>query len=68
LELPTRLLCLVPGNLSSQFMESWLRTYDPPVITRVEKERVLLDVRTIQDRELKTLAQAIRELALLERE
>jgi len=68
LELPTRLLCLIPGNLSSRFMENRLRTYDPPIITRVEKERVLLDVRTIQDRELTTLAQAIKELALLEQE
>ena len=68
LELPTRLLCLVPGNLSSRFMENWLRTYDPPVIARVEKERVLLDIRTIQQKELKTLAQAIRELAKLEQQ
>jgi L-seryl-tRNA(Ser) seleniumtransferase len=66
LELPTRLLCLVPGNLPSQFMENWLRTYDPPVITRVEKEKVLLDIRTIQEKELKTLAQAVRDLAMLD--
>jgi L-seryl-tRNA(Ser) seleniumtransferase len=65
-ELPSRLLCLVPGKLSCQFMETWLRSYDPPVIGRVEKETVLLDVRTIQDRELKVVADAIRKLALLQ--
>lgn len=63
LELPTRLLCLVPGRLSSQHMESWLRSYDPPIITRIEKKRVLLDVRTIQEKELTTLAEAIHGLA-----
>ena len=62
-ELPSRLLCMVPGKLSCQFMETWLRSYDTPVIGRVEKETVLLDVRTIQDRELKVVADAIRELA-----
>jgi L-seryl-tRNA(Ser) seleniumtransferase len=62
LELPTRLLCLVPGKLSTQFLEAWFRSYDPPVIPRVEKERVLLDVRTIQQRELRSVAQAIKEL------
>jgi L-seryl-tRNA(Ser) seleniumtransferase len=66
LELPSRLLSLVPLKLSPQLMERCLRSFDPPVITRVEKERVLLDVRTIQERELKTTAQAIRDLALLE--
>jgi len=66
LELPSRLLCLVPLKLSSQLMERRLRSFDPPVITRVEKERVLLDVRTIQERELKTTAQAIKDLALLD--
>jgi L-seryl-tRNA(Ser) seleniumtransferase len=65
LELPSSLLCLVPRKLSPQFMEAWLRAYDPPVIARVEKERVLLDVRTIQQRELKTVAHAIKELDLL---
>ena len=47
-------------------MEVWLRSYDPPVIARVEKERVLLDVRTIQQKELSFVAQAIKELAQLE--
>jgi len=65
LELSSRLLCLVPKKLSPQFMERWLRALDPPVITRLEKERVLLDVRTIQEKDLKTIAQAIRELAIL---
>ncbi|MCP4681617.1 MAG: L-seryl-tRNA(Sec) selenium transferase [Desulfobacterales bacterium] len=65
-ELQTRLLCLVPQNLSPQFMETWLRSFDPPVITRLEKERVLFDVRTIQEKELETSAQAIRELSLLD--
>lgn len=66
LELPSRLLCLVPKKMSSQFMERWLRTFDPPVITRLEKEKVLFDVRTIRDKDLKTTAQAIRELSLLD--
>lgn len=63
LELPTRLFCLVPGNLSSHFMEVWLRSYDPPLITRLEKEKVIIDVRTVQRRELKVVARAIVDLA-----
>jgi L-seryl-tRNA(Ser) seleniumtransferase len=44
-------------------MEQKLRDYDPPVISRVEKDQVLLDVRTVQESELKTVARAIKSLA-----
>lgn len=63
LEMPSRLLSLIPGKLSSHTMETWLRSHDPPIIARLEKERVLLDVRTIQEKELKRVAQAIKDLA-----
>jgi L-seryl-tRNA(Ser) seleniumtransferase len=65
LSLPSSLVALSPGKLSANTMEAWLRAYDPPVIARVEKERVLLDVRTIQDNEMKTVARAIRALAVM---
>ncbi len=66
LELPTRLICLVPGKLTAHVMEAWLRAYEPPIIVRVEKERVVLDVRTILDDEFAVVAGAIRRLAKLE--
>jgi L-seryl-tRNA(Ser) seleniumtransferase len=66
LDLPTRNLALVPGRMSAQRMESWLRAYDPPIIGRVESDRLLLDVRTIQDRELATVSRAVREMSVLE--
>jgi L-seryl-tRNA(Ser) seleniumtransferase len=63
LELPSRLLCLVPRKLSAHYMEEWLRSYNPPIIVRLEKDNVLLDLRTIQEKEIKIVARAIRELA-----
>lgn len=64
LVIPTCLLALVPGRLSANTMEQKLRDHDPPIISRVEKDQVLLDVRTVQESELKTVALAIRALAL----
>jgi L-seryl-tRNA(Ser) seleniumtransferase len=61
--MPSRLLSLIPGELSVNAIEERLRAYDPPIIVRLEKDRVLLDLRTIQDSELKTVAQAVRGLA-----
>jgi len=65
LELPTRLLALVPNRLSAHRIETWLRDYDPPIITRVENDQVLMDVRTLQDREFAKVARAVQELATL---
>jgi L-seryl-tRNA(Ser) seleniumtransferase len=63
LELPTRLLRLIPGKISANFINERLKSYDPPVIVRVEQDSVLFDVRTIQDNELKTVAMAINGLS-----
>ena len=63
MELPGSLLCLTPKKISAHQMEAWLRSYTPPIIVRVESDNVLLDVRTIQEKELKTVARAINELS-----
>jgi L-seryl-tRNA(Ser) seleniumtransferase len=65
LVLPTSLVCLTPEELSAHTMEEKLRGYDPPIIVRIEKDQVLLDVRTVQENELKIVAQAIRALPQL---
>jgi len=64
-KLKTRLLSLIPARLSAQKMEKHLRLNDPPVIARVEKDRLMLDIRTIQEKEFQTVAQAIKALAAL---
>ena len=63
MDLPTRLLCLIPIKMSARYMDEWLRACDPPIIARVEQDKVVLDVRTIQDGELKIVASAIKVLA-----
>ena len=62
-KLKTRLVSLVPTELSAQKMEAYLRHNDPPIIARVEKDRLMLDVRTIQEKEFRTVARAIKNLA-----
>ena len=62
LVLPTSLICLTPGKLSANALEESFRASDPPIIVRIEKDQVLLDVRTIQEGELRIVAEAIRRL------
>lgn len=57
-ELPTVLLSLARAGESPDAIEQWLRGLDPPVIARIEHERVVLDLRTVlpgQDEVLATL-------------
>ncbi len=50
--LPTALVALSPtAALSARDVERNLRASDPPVIVRIEKDRVLLDLRTVFETE-----------------
>jgi len=56
--LPTVLLSISRDGRSAAATEAWLRTLDPPVVARIENDRVVLDLRTVlpeQDALLSTL-------------
>jgi L-seryl-tRNA(Ser) seleniumtransferase len=46
-ELPTRLIALSRDGCSAERIESDLRRATPPVIARIENDRVVLDLRTV---------------------
>jgi len=54
-ELPTKLVELSCGGLSADQIESRLRAEDPPVIARIQDDRVVLDLRTVLPEEIETL-------------
>lgn len=63
LELPTCLVCLDPKRMTAQSLEKAFRASDPPIIARVERERVMLDVRTIQTPEMAVVARTVNRIA-----
>jgi L-seryl-tRNA(Ser) seleniumtransferase len=50
-QLPTYVVTLKPDHGSVHHLEKRLREANPPIIARVSKEEVLLDVRTIGNEE-----------------
>jgi L-seryl-tRNA(Ser) seleniumtransferase len=62
-ELRSRLLCISSPVTPAQHIVEFLRSYNPPIIPRLEKDQVLLDVRTIQEKELRIVAEAIRQIS-----
>jgi len=61
--IPTRLVALRPKHLTAQAIEERLRRTDPPVIVRIKDGQVLLDPRTVAERELDELAGLIASVA-----
>jgi L-seryl-tRNA(Ser) seleniumtransferase len=55
LTLPTRLLAITHRLRSPDSLESALRQLDPPIIGRIDQERVVLDLRTVFEDEDETL-------------
>ena len=61
-DLPTKLLALQPDFCSVSSLERRLRCRRPAVIGRIARDRLLLDLRTVAEREIPELATALHEL------
>ena len=62
-ELRSRLLCITPANFSVSYIARYLRSCNPPIIARLEKNKVLIDLRTIQEKELPAVSEALKVLS-----
>jgi L-seryl-tRNA(Ser) seleniumtransferase len=58
-ELPTMAVAIKPLHLSVNSLEENLRKGDPPIISRISKEELILDMRTVFDEEIPVLAAGI---------
>ena len=62
LELPTWLVAIEKRGLTPDALETRLRGLTPPVIARIEKDQVLLDLRTVLPDQDSALGAALRSL------
>jgi len=58
-ELPTSLVAIEKPGVSAAALEAQLRRLAPPVIARIEQDRVLLDLRTVAPDDDQPLARAL---------
>jgi L-seryl-tRNA(Ser) seleniumtransferase len=59
--LPTIILAIKPVNFSVNSLEENLRRGEPPIITRISKDELILDMRTVFDEEIPLLAGGIKK-------
>ncbi|HEY7616809.1 MAG TPA: L-seryl-tRNA(Sec) selenium transferase [Terriglobales bacterium] len=57
--LPTRLLAVSHPDMNADELAARLRSFDPPVIARVEEGRVLIDLRTVFPEQDRVIAEAL---------
>jgi len=60
-QLKSMAVALAPENkaFSAARIEAELRKNEPPVIVRIEEDRVLMDIRTVQEEDYGIIAQAV---------
>jgi L-seryl-tRNA(Ser) seleniumtransferase len=61
--LPSKLVAVRHARQGAEQMENLLRHSSPPVIARVERDRLLLDLRTVLDNQDEQIANAFERLA-----
>jgi L-seryl-tRNA(Ser) seleniumtransferase len=59
IQLPTVLIAIEWPGLSADALESALRALDPPIVARIEHDRVVLDLRTVNARQEITLRESL---------
>ena len=60
--LPTTLIALAHSHKSAEEIEHQLRTFSPPIISRISEGKVLLDLRTVLENELPLVRMALDSL------
>ncbi|UCD36430.1 MAG: L-seryl-tRNA(Sec) selenium transferase [Nitrospiraceae bacterium] len=58
-DFPTYAVSIKPGGMSVNALERKLRLGDPPVIARIQGDALLIDARSVLDREVRTLIECI---------
>ncbi|HVB29510.1 MAG TPA: L-seryl-tRNA(Sec) selenium transferase [Terriglobia bacterium] len=61
--LPSKLVSVHHNRLRAQELEAMLRRNTPPIIARVERDRLLLDLRTVFDEQDEAIVRAFERLA-----
>jgi L-seryl-tRNA(Ser) seleniumtransferase len=62
MELPSRCISVKMAHLSANTVESYLRMNSPPIVSRIEEDTILMDLRTIQKDEIIMITNAFKAI------
>ncbi len=58
-KLPTKVITIKSTDRSSNAIEEALRNYETPIVTRISKDKVLIDIRTVMEAEYDIIINAL---------
>ena len=58
-DIPTKVVSIIPIDISPKTLEERLRSKTPPIISRIAQERIIIDPRTISDEQIPALISGI---------
>jgi L-seryl-tRNA(Ser) seleniumtransferase len=61
--LPTWVVTLIPRSFSVAELDKRLRKHYPPIVARINQERLLIDVRTVFAHEMPIISEALERVA-----
>ncbi|SNS34444.1 L-seryl-tRNA(Sec) selenium transferase [Anaerovirgula multivorans] len=61
-KLPTKVIAIKHDNLSVSKLEESLRGYSVPIITRIQEEQVIIDLRTVQEKDYHVINKALNHI------
>jgi L-seryl-tRNA(Ser) seleniumtransferase len=61
-EISTKLVCIHSEKINAIDLANKLRNSIPPIFTRIEQDRVLLDMRTVYDEEVDVISRALENM------
>ncbi|SCY83904.1 L-seryl-tRNA(Sec) selenium transferase [Alkaliphilus peptidifermentans] len=59
-KLPTKVLKIKANNISTAQLEERLRHYEKPIFTRIQDDILIIDIRTIKERDFKAICDGLR--------
>ena len=59
-DLPTYVVSIKPHNLSVNELEEKLRKGNPPIITRIKEDSLIIDARTVRDKDVDGLVKGVK--------
>ncbi|MBN4069573.1 MAG: L-seryl-tRNA(Sec) selenium transferase [Alkaliphilus sp.] len=62
-KLPTKVIVISSSNISTTKLEEGLRNYKIPIITRIQGNKIIMDVRTIDEKDYKVICEALDTVA-----
>ncbi len=63
-QLETRVVSIMPHNMTVNRLDEQLRGYAPPIVGRISQDKFFIDVRTVFDDQVPVIAEAVREVII----